>query len=100
MNKETEHSPVSRPLRIDEIRDEVSGSVETTGAERTAIAKLLDLRGLEGLSLTYRLVRAAGGRLRLKGELKAKVVQTCVVSLEPIKQTLGSRSRPNSGRKP
>jgi uncharacterized metal-binding protein YceD (DUF177 family) len=88
MNKEIEHSTLSRPLRIDEIRDEASGSVETTAAERTAIAKLLDLRGIEGLSLTYRLVRAAGGRLRLKGELKAKVIQTCVVSLEPIESSL------------
>ncbi len=50
----------------------------------TAIAKLLDLRGLEDLALTYRLVRAGAGRLRLKGELKAKVTQTCVVSLEPV----------------
>ena len=88
MNKETEHLALSRPLRVDEIRDEASGSVETTAAERTAIAKLLDLRGLEGLALTYRLVRACAGRLRLKGELKAKVIQTCVVSLEPVESTL------------
>ena len=88
MNKETEHLALSRPLRVDEIRDEASGSVETTAAERTAIAKLLDLRGLEGLALTYRLVRAGAGRLRLKGELKAKVIQTCVVSLEPVESSL------------
>jgi len=88
MNKETEHLALSRPLRVDEIRDEASGSVETTAAERTAIAKLLDLRGLEGFALTYRLVRAGAGRLRLKGGLKAKVIQTCVLSLEPVESTL------------
>ena len=88
MNKETEHLALSRPLRVDEIKDEASGSMEITATERTAIAKLLDLRGLEGLALTYRLVRAGAGRLRLKGELKAKVVQTCVVSLEPIESNL------------
>src|SRR5690348_5502330 len=87
MNKETEHLALSRPLRVDEIRDESSGSVETTASERTVIAKLLDLRGLEGLALTYRLVRAGAGRRRLKGGLKAKVIQTCVVSLEPVEST-------------
>jgi uncharacterized metal-binding protein YceD (DUF177 family) len=88
MNKETEHLALSRPLRVDEIKDEASGSIETTAAEMTAIAKLLDLRGLEDLALTYRLVRAGAGRLRLKGELKATVIQTCVVSLEPVESNL------------
>ncbi len=88
MSKETGHQPLSRTLRIDEIRDGASGSIEATEAEMAAIAGLLDLRGLEGLAMTYRLTHAGGGRFRLKGELKAKVTQTCVVSLEPVQSNL------------
>ena len=88
MNHETEHLPFSRPLRIDEIRDGASGSIEATAPEMAAIAKLLELRGLEDLAMTYRLLHAGAGRLRLKGELKAKVTQTCVVSLEPVQSEI------------
>jgi uncharacterized metal-binding protein YceD (DUF177 family) len=88
MSKENEHLPLSRPLKVDEIRDEASGSIEATPAEMTAIAKLLELRGLEDLAMSYRLSRAGAGRLRLKGEIKAKVTQTCVVSLEPVQSEI------------
>lgn len=88
MSHDTEHLPFSRPLRIDEIKDGVSGSIEATAAEMAAIANLLDLKGLEDLAMTYRLFRAGAGRLRLKGELKAKVTQTCIVSLEPVQSEL------------
>jgi len=88
MSHETEHLPFSRPLRIDEIRDGASGSIEATAAEMAAIANLLDLRGLENLAMSYRLFRAGAGRLRIKGELKAKVTQTCVVSLDSVQSEL------------
>jgi uncharacterized metal-binding protein YceD (DUF177 family) len=88
MEKDIERPPLSRPLKIDEIRDGASGSIEATRAEMDEIAKLLDLGGLEGLTMTYRLARAGAGRFHLKGELKAKVVQTCVVSLEPVESHL------------
>src|SRR5512143_664042 len=88
MSHETEHLPFSRPLRIDEIRDGASGSIEATAAEMAAIANLLDLKGLEDLAMTYHLFRVGADRIRLKGELKAKVTQTCVVSLEPVQSEL------------
>jgi uncharacterized metal-binding protein YceD (DUF177 family) len=88
MSHETEHLAFSRPLRIDEIRDGASGSIKATAAEMVGMAKLLDLRGIEDLAMTYHLFHAGAGRLRLKGELKAKVTQTCVVSLEPVQSEL------------
>jgi len=88
MSHETDHLPFSRPLRIDEIRDGARGSIEATAAEMAAIADLLELKGLEDLAMTYRLFRAGAGRLRIKGKLKAKVTQTCVVSLEPVQSEL------------
>jgi uncharacterized metal-binding protein YceD (DUF177 family) len=88
MDKGTKHPPLSRPLKVDEIRGSASGSIEATKAEMCEIAELLDLRGLEELAMTYRLAGAGAGRFRLKGELKAKVMQTCVVSLELIESHL------------
>jgi uncharacterized metal-binding protein YceD (DUF177 family) len=88
MSKQTEHLPFSRPLKIDEIREGANGSIEATEPEMAAIAKLLDLRGLEGLTMSYRLYRAGAGRIGLNGELKAVVTQTCVVSLEPVQSEI------------
>jgi uncharacterized metal-binding protein YceD (DUF177 family) len=88
MDRNTEHLPLSRPLKVDEIGEGVIGSIEATRAEMGEIAELLELRGLEGLSMTYRVARAGAGRFRLKGELKATVAQTCVVSLEPVESHL------------
>jgi len=78
-------SPVlSRPLKVDEIRDGSSGETAASDAERAAIAPMLDLVALKRLALSYRLDRAGSGRLRLTGRLQADVTQTCVVSLEPV----------------
>jgi uncharacterized metal-binding protein YceD (DUF177 family) len=84
MNNEIERPPVSRQFRLDEIREGVSGTIEATEAERAAICRLLELKGLGALALTYRLFLTGGGRLRLKGHLEAEVTQTCVVSLDPV----------------
>ncbi len=88
MDKDTEHSPLSRLLKVDEIKDGASGLIEATRTEMGEIAGMLDLRGLEGLGMTYRLTRTGARRFRLKGALKGKVTQTCVVSLEPIESHL------------
>lgn len=80
--------PLSRPLRLDEIKDEVSGEIEATAAERQAIATLLELPDLQALTLTYRLRRQGGGRYQASGRLKADVTQTCVLSLEPLQTTV------------
>ncbi len=88
MKKANEHLPLSRPFKVDEIKDGASGTIEATQPEMAAIAKLLDLRGLDGLTMTYRLLHGGAGRIRLNGELKAKVIQTCVVSLEPVEAAI------------
>ena len=81
----TNDPPVlSRPLKLDEIRDGTSGETAATDAELAAIADRLDLVALKRLALSYRLERTGGDRLRLTGQLQADVTQTCVVTLEPV----------------
>jgi uncharacterized metal-binding protein YceD (DUF177 family) len=84
MTRDENRTPITRPLRVDEIKDEARGEVAATPAEMASIARMLDLVKLERLALGYRLTRGGEGRLRLSGRLTAEVTQTCVVSLEPV----------------
>jgi uncharacterized metal-binding protein YceD (DUF177 family) len=59
-----------------------------TEKERAAIAAGLDLLSLDELSAKYRIQAVADGGYRLTGSLVAKVVQACVVSVEPIASEL------------
>jgi hypothetical protein len=62
---------------------------EATPAEREAAAEALGIVSCEALSADY-LVRAlGGGRYRLAGKLTANVTQACVVTLEPVAETIG-----------
>ena len=53
-------------------------------AQRTALAAMLDILGIERLRVTYRIEPAASGRYRLTGQIKARVAQACVVTLDPV----------------
>ena len=88
MDEEAESQPLSRPLRVVDIDEAVDHSIEATSAEMANIVGLLDLVALDGLKLDYRLRRGAKGRIHLKGRLEAHVVQTCVVTLEPIESNI------------
>jgi uncharacterized metal-binding protein YceD (DUF177 family) len=80
--------PLSRTLRVDELKEGEERVIEVNRAEREAIASLLDLRALDRLNFTFRLHRRGQGRLALQGTLAAAVTQTCVVSLEPVESIL------------
>jgi uncharacterized metal-binding protein YceD (DUF177 family) len=88
MSNDADRTPISRQLKVDEIRDGASGETDATPTEMADIASMLDLVGLGSLSLTYRFRHGGGGRLRLTGRLKAAATQTCVVSLDPVEVSL------------
>lgn len=52
--------------------------------ELNALTKALDLVSVDALALDYAIKNAGAGVYRLTGRLTAKVVQSCVVSLEPV----------------
>jgi uncharacterized metal-binding protein YceD (DUF177 family) len=59
--------------------------LEATAEERRSLARRFDLIELPSLRASGRLQRTADGlELRLRGQLQAEVVQSCVISLEPI----------------
>ena len=80
--------PISKILRVDELKEGEERSIEISRAEREAIAGLLDLVALDDLRFTFSLHRRGAGRLALRGTLEAAATQTCVVSLDPVASTL------------
>jgi hypothetical protein len=88
MDKGADALPLSRKLRIADIEENAAHKIAATSAEMASIARLLDLVGLDGLTLDYRLRHGAGGRIHLAGQLKARATQTCVVSLEPVEAVI------------
>src|SRR4026209_353885 len=80
--------PISKMLRVDELKDGEERSIEIARAECDTIAKLLELVALDDLRFTFRIHRRGEGRLAVSGTLAAAVTQTCVVSLEPVASPL------------
>lgn len=75
----------SRLVAIDSLADEeLSRDIEAEPAERAALAERFGLLSLDKLTAAVRLKRARDGDIRVQGEFTADVVQTCVVTLEPV----------------
>ncbi len=83
-------SEFSRTVRVDKIP--MSGlrlELKAKPAELAALAKRFDIRSIDELTATVTLKAMAGGALiRVDGHLSAQVVQTCVVTLDPVPQTV------------
>ncbi len=58
--------------------------LEPDEATRAAVAKAANVDGIDGLVATFELTRHGRDGLRAVGQVKARVRQTCVVSLEPL----------------
>ncbi|MEO5336463.1 MAG: DUF177 domain-containing protein [Magnetospirillum sp. WYHS-4] len=86
----TLHEPVpppefSRPLRVEDLPPgESERRLAATDEERAALARRFDLVSLEMLEATLSLMPIAGGRVRVRGELSARLTQSCVVTLAPV----------------
>ncbi len=81
----------------------VSESIEATAGEREAVARRLGLLSVDRLS-AQATVKPVGGRLfRVQGRWEADVQQACVVTLEPVPQSLAgdleAAFEPGDGRR-
>jgi uncharacterized metal-binding protein YceD (DUF177 family) len=76
----------SRPVRVDQIPAAgMTLELEAKPAECVALAERFGLQSLDSLSATVRLKAIAGGAIiRVDGTFTAKIVQTCVVTLDPL----------------
>jgi uncharacterized metal-binding protein YceD (DUF177 family) len=79
-------APWSVPVAVEEIPD--SGlhiEIDAPPATRAELAALAAVRDLEQLSAAFHITRR-GARVHVAGQVKARVAQNCVVTLEPIKK--------------
>lgn len=77
--------PLSRPIVAATIPGSgVEEVVQPDAQELVALAKAVDLNEIKSLRAEYRLARRSGGIISVDGRLRAKVVPTCVVTLEPF----------------
>lgn len=69
--------------------DEVRHVLSADAAERAALARRFDLVGIARFDADLRLKWVRGGRIfRLRGTIGAEITQTCVVTLEPLVNTI------------
>lgn len=61
-----------------------SVSFSANEQERAALARRFGLQKVLGLTLEGRLKAEDGGEFSFRGDISAKVVQTCVVTLDPV----------------
>lgn len=76
----------ARPIELSRLsHGEQRFAISANAAERNALAARFGLVGLDKLEAAVCLGRIAGGLVRLEAELLADVTQTCVVTLDPVK---------------
>lgn len=74
-----------RPLSVDSLPARgIERSIEASPHERLSLARRFGLEDLESLKATLSVSPRHGGIFEVAGHLSADVVQTCVVTLEPI----------------
>ena len=75
----------SRLVQVDAIRaDSASSKLQADAGERAALAWRLGLLGIADLRADVSLRRTAIGLVRLNVDYLANVIQSCVVTLEPV----------------
>jgi len=84
LKEDLQPPPLTRKVQLTAVEWGAEKSIEINEDERNAIIELLDLVDLDAVEFVYRLREGRGQRVHLTGRLRADVVQTCVVSLEPV----------------
>ena len=84
----TENPEFPRPVDLARVGDSATRmEIEANAAERAALAQRFGLPAIDSLRATLELRRIRGGAaVKLAGQLSADVTQSCVVTLEPVKQ--------------
>lgn len=62
--------------------------LEASAAERQAMADLAGVRDIVSAQAAFDVVPKSGGRVHVTGHVRARVGQTCVVTLDPIESEI------------
>lgn len=79
----------SKPYPVDRIPAHgITGRIEAGDDERRAMAEIMQLESLDSLTLRFEISPIGEARYRVQGRLEAVVVQSCVVTLEPLRSEI------------
>ena len=89
MSKPAKTDPWSVPLTVLQIPESgLHRELDADEAVRTAIAEVAGLREVLSAHASLDVTPKSGGRLHVAGNVRARVGQTCVVTLEPIENDI------------
>jgi uncharacterized metal-binding protein YceD (DUF177 family) len=81
--------PWSVPVAVAQIPDTgLHRDIEAGQAARAAMAEVADLREVLSASASLDVIPKSGGRFHVAGRVRARVGQTCVVTLDPIENDI------------
>ncbi len=81
--------PWSVPIAAAQIPDTgLHRDIEADRATREAMAEVADLREVLSASASLDVMPKGGGRFHVAGHVRARIGQTCVVTLEPIENDI------------
>ena len=81
--------PWRAPVMVAHIPDTgLHRELEASAAERQAVAEVAGLRDVLSIQASFDVVPKSGGRVHVTGDVRARVGQTCVVTLEPIESEI------------
>jgi uncharacterized metal-binding protein YceD (DUF177 family) len=88
--KSGQHKPeLHRPVALDRIGARgLDLALEATAEECAAVAERLLVVGIRSLRCAFALAPRTGGMVEARGHLQARVVQTCVVSLDEFEASV------------
>ncbi|MBR0688623.1 DUF177 domain-containing protein [Bradyrhizobium manausense] len=85
----SEPDPWRVPVMVVQIPDTgLHRALEASAAERQAMADVAGLRDILSAQADFEVVPKSGGRIQVTGHVRARVGQTCVVTLDPIESEI------------
>lgn len=81
--------PWRSPVIVAQIPDTgLHREIEASAAERQVMAEVAGVREILSANASFDVVPKSGGRVQVTGLVRARVGQTCVVSLDPIENEI------------
>src|SRR6478736_617322 len=85
----SEPDPWRVPVLVAQIPDTgLHRKLEASAAERQAMAEAGGLREILSAQADFDVVPRSGGRVQVTGSVRARIGQTCVVTLDPIESEI------------
>jgi len=78
----------SRLISLGDFAEPIVGHIEATAEERGRLAVLFGIESLDSFTFDYRLAPVGTDRAHLSGEIRAAVTQLCILTLEPVRETV------------